>query len=183
MLTGPAISLYAAPSLPPDEIAPATARAPLMREERRASVALLVLFVPTTFFWETYGEQGNTIALWADDYTDRTINLLFWSAGIPTTWFQAFNPFMIFAFTPFVIALWTWQAKRGAEPSTITKMALGCLAVTLANLIMAVAALDAGGAQGRWLWRSGYSVGSTPWEPVTLPAGTARGWRAAPRRR
>ena len=28
-----------------------------------------------TFFWATYEQQGNTIALWADDYTD-TINLM-----------------------------------------------------------------------------------------------------------
>ncbi len=180
MLIGLAIYLYAAPSLPPDEIAPATARAPLMREERRAIVALLVLVVPTTFFWATYEQQGNTIALWADDYTDRTINLLFWSAEIPTTWFQAFNPFMIFAFTPFVIALWTWQAKRGAEPSTITKMALGCLGVTLANLIMAVAALQAGGAKVSWLWLFGYFVVITIGELYISPIGLSLVSKIAP---
>ncbi len=180
MLIGLAIYLYAAPSLPPDEIAPATARAPLTREERRAIVALLVLFVPTTFFWATYEQQGNTIALWADDYTDRTINLLFWSAEIPTTWFQAFNPFMIFAFTPFVIALWTWQAKRGAEPSTITKMALGCLGVTLANLIMAVAALQAGGAKVSWLWLFGYFVVITIGELYISPIGLSLVSKIAP---
>ena len=75
-----------------------------------------MLFVPITLFWATYEQQGNTIALWADDYTDRTIDLLVWRGEIPTTWFQAFNPFMIFAFTPFVIALWTRQARRGASP-------------------------------------------------------------------
>ena len=69
-------------------------------------LALLVLFVPTTFFWATYEQQGNTIALWADDYTDRSIDLIVWRGEIPTTWFQAFNPFMIFAFTPFIVALW-----------------------------------------------------------------------------
>ncbi len=180
MLIGLAIYLYAAPSLPRDEITPAAARAPLMREERRGIVALLVLFVPTTFFWATYEQQGNTIALWADDYTDRTINLLFWSAEIPTTWFQAFNPFMIFAFTPFVIALWTWQAKRGAEPSTITKMALGCLGVTLANLIMAVAALQAGGAKVSWLWLFGYFVVITIGELYISPIGLSLVSKIAP---
>ena len=43
---------------------------------------------------------------------------------IPVTWFQSFNPFMIFAFTPFIVALWRWQGAR--EPSTVTKMAIGC---------------------------------------------------------
>ena len=66
--------------------------------------------------------------------TDRTVALFGLNAEIPTTWFQAFNPFLIFVFTPFVIALWTRQAARGLEPSTITKMSLGCFGVALAIL-------------------------------------------------
>jgi POT family proton-dependent oligopeptide transporter len=133
MLIGLAIYLYAMPLLPPDELQKAKAahiaKRPLDRDEWRAVVALLVLFVPNTLFWATYEQQGNTIALWADANTDRTVNLLLWAGEIPTTWFQAFNPFMIFAFTPFVVALWTRQAARATEPSTITKMALGCVGV------------------------------------------------------
>ena len=85
----------------------------------RACWRCSLLFLPVTLFWATYEQQGNTIALWADDNTDRTIDLLVWHGEIPTTWFQAFNPFMIFAFTPFVLALWTRQAARGREPSTV----------------------------------------------------------------
>ena len=121
MLIGLAIYLYAMPLLPPDELQKAKAghveRKPLDRDEWRAVVALLVLFLPNTLFWATYEQQGNTIALWADANTDRTVNFLAWTAEIPTTWFQAFNPFMIFAFTPFVVALWKRQAARGTEPS------------------------------------------------------------------
>src|SRR5262249_52402154 len=69
---------------------------PLDRNERRGILALIALFVPTTLFWATYEQQGNTIVLWADDYTDRTINLILWHGEIPVTWFQAFNPFLIF---------------------------------------------------------------------------------------
>ena len=89
---------------------------------------------------------------------------------------------MIFAFTPFVIALWTWQAKRGAEPSTITKMALGCLGVTLANLIMAVAALQAGGAKASWLWLFGYFVVITIGELYISPIGLSLVSKVAPAR-
>jgi POT family proton-dependent oligopeptide transporter len=121
-----AIYVFAIPSLPPDELHRAIEEGvydkPLDRNEWRSILALIVLFVPTTFFWATYEQQGNTIALWADDYTDRSIDLIFWRGEIPTTWFQAFNPLMIFAFTPFVIALWAWQARRGTEPSTVVKM-------------------------------------------------------------
>jgi POT family proton-dependent oligopeptide transporter len=50
------------------------------------------------------------------DYTDRTINLIVWAGQIPVTWFQAFNPFMIFAFTPFILALWKRQEETAASP-------------------------------------------------------------------
>jgi POT family proton-dependent oligopeptide transporter len=66
------------PLLPPDELQKAKAgrveRKPLDRDEWRAVVALLVLFLPNTLFWATYEQQGNTIALWADANTDRTVN-------------------------------------------------------------------------------------------------------------
>ncbi len=180
MLTGLAIYLYASPMLPPDRITPLGERTPLTREENHTLGALAVLFVPTTLFWATYEQQGNTIALWADAYTDRTIGLLGWSAEIPTTSFQAFNPFMIFAFTPLVVALWAWQARRGSEPGTITKMALGCFGVTLANLIMAAAAWHAGGAKASWLWLLGYFVVLTVGELYLSPIGLSLVSKVAP---
>src|SRR6202044_2003891 len=132
----------------------------------------LALFIPTALFWATYEQSGNTIALWADAYTDRTIGFLGASAEIPTTWFQAFNPFMIFAFTPFVVALWTRQAARGSEPATVSKMALGCFGVAAANLIMALAAFYAGGGQASWLWLFGFfvilTIGELYISPVSL---------------
>ena len=100
----------------------------------------------------------------------------------PTTWFLAFNPFMIFAFTPFVVALWARQAARGTEPSTITKMALGCCGVTAANLMMAVAALHAGGGQASWLWLLGYFVVITIGELYLSPVGLSLVTKVAPAR-
>jgi proton-dependent oligopeptide transporter, POT family len=155
---------------------------PLERHEWRAIVALLVLFVPNTLFWATYEQQGNTIILWANANTDRTVAFFGLSAQIPTTWFLAFNPFMIFAFTPFVVALWARQAARGAEPSTITKMALGCFGATAANLIMMLAALHAGGAQASWLWLFGYFVVITIGELYLSPVGLSLVTKVAPAR-
>src|SRR6266404_66881 len=181
-----AIYLYAMPALPPDELHRAKAagieKKPLDRNERRGILALIALFVPTTLFWATYEQQGNTIVLWADDYTDRTINLIFWHGQIPITWFQAFNPFLIFVFTPFVIALWAWQAKRGREPSTVTKMSIGCFGVTLANLIMVAAAWQAAGDEASWLWLLGYFVVITIGELYLSPIGLSLVSKVAPAR-
>jgi POT family proton-dependent oligopeptide transporter len=171
-----AVYLSAVPSLPPDELhkakAAGTQRRPLDRDQWHTVLALVALCVPTTFFWATYEQSGNTIALWADDYTDRSIDLIVWRGEIPVSWFQAFNPFMIFAFTPFIVALWAWQARRGSEPSTVVKMSLGCFGVALANLIMVGAAWQAGGApDASWLWLLAYFVVLTIGELYLSPIG------------
>jgi POT family proton-dependent oligopeptide transporter len=186
MLIGLCIYVYAMPLLPPDELQKARAahaeKGPLDRGEWRAVIAILVLFIPTALFWATYEQGGNTIVLWAEANTDRNINLFGLSTEIPTTWFLAFNPFMIFAFTPFVVALWTRQAARGSEPSTITKMALGCLGVVLSYLIMAVAAWHAGADKSSWLWLFGYFVVITIGELYLSPVGLSLVTKVAPAR-
>jgi POT family proton-dependent oligopeptide transporter len=186
MCIGLVIYLYALPLLPPDELQKARAahveRKPLDRGEWRAVIALLILFVPNTLFWATYEQQGNTIVLWADANTDRAIDVFGFVTQIPTTWFLAFNPLMIFAFTPFVVALWARQAARGTEPSTITKMSLGCFGVTAGNLILALAALYTGGSQASWLWLLGYFGVITLGELYLSPVGLSLVTKLAPAR-
>jgi len=184
MVIGLVIYLSALRTLPADDPIPTRAvrrvATRLTREDRRAIGALMCLFVPVSLFWATYEQQGNTIALWAADHTDRAIALGAWTAEIPVTWFQAFNPFMIFAFTPFVVALWGRQAQRGREPTTVGKMTLGCFGVTLANLIMAVAAWHAGADKASWLWLFGYFVVITVGELYLSPTGLSLVSKLAP---
>jgi len=186
MTIGLAVYLYAlqSHSLPPDELhkvkAAGLEKKPLDRSEWQAVLALIALFLPVTLFWATYEQQGNTIALWADDRTDRAIDLLVWHGEIPVTWFQAFNPFMIFAFTPLVIALWVRQAQRGTEPSTIMKMAFGCLLCALSYVIMAGAAWQAAGDQASWLWLFAYFVVITVGELYLSPIGLSLVSKVAP---
>jgi proton-dependent oligopeptide transporter, POT family len=180
------IYLRALPILPPDEFHRARVEhrhnKPLERHQRRGILALLALFIPTTLFWATYEQQGNTIVLWADDHTDRYINLLFWRGEIPITWFQAFNPFLIFAFTPLVVRLWARQAERGTEPATVTKMSMGCFGVALANLIMVGAAWSAAGDEASWLWLLGYFIVITIGELYLSPIGLSLVSKVAPGR-
>jgi proton-dependent oligopeptide transporter, POT family len=183
------IYLYALRSraLPPDELHRvkliAEVATPLTGTEWRAIVALLLLFLPNALFWATYEQQGNTIVLWADDYTDRTIDLIAWRGEIPVTWFQAFNPFMIFVFTPFVVALWARQASQGTEPSNVTKMSLGCFGVALANLLMVGAAWQAAGApDASWLWLVGYFAILTVGELYLSPIGLSLVSKVSPAR-
>ncbi|MCK9917672.1 peptide MFS transporter [Microbacteriaceae bacterium K1510] len=144
------IYLFATPYLPPDAFAKRTPDRPLDAQAWRSIIALLILFLPVSLFWATYEQQGNTITLWADQQTDRHVDLWLFAFDIPVTWFQSFNPLMIFVFTPFILAFWRTQGAR--EPSTVTKLAIGCLLNAVSWLIMFAAATKVGGGQASWLW-------------------------------
>jgi proton-dependent oligopeptide transporter, POT family len=170
--------IAATPHLPPADTPRARPHAPLSDGERGRLAALAALFVPVTLFWAVYEQQGNTIALWADEFTDRTLPFL--AFQIPTTWFQAFNPLMIFAFTPLLLALWRRQSAESREPSTVTKMGLGCLGLALANGVLILAAWYAGAGKASWLWLLVYFIVLTMGELYISPIGLSLVSQVAP---
>ena len=185
MVVGQLIYLAALRTLPKDRVERARAGAetkqPLTAADWRAVVALVLLCIPTTLFWATYEQQGNTINLWAEQFTNRALipGIIAWK--IPVTWFQAFNPFMIFAFTPLVVAFWSQQATRGREPRTVVKMALGNGLLAASYLVMALAAyLTARGAQASWLWLFAFFALITFGELYLSPIGLALVARVSP---
>ncbi|HLY04997.1 MAG TPA: peptide MFS transporter [Rhizomicrobium sp.] len=185
MVLGTFIYLATLRALPPDRIArlkgSTEEKKKLTSQDWKAVIALILLCIPTSLFWAVYEQQGNTISLWAQDFTDRRLIPGLVNIEIPVTWFQAFNPFMIFAFTPFVVALWARQAKRGREPSTVTKMALGDFMLGGSYLIMAAAAYVSGaGAHASWLWLLFFFVLITLGELYLSPIGLALVARVAP---
>ena len=175
MTLGLVIYLAATPHLPADAfVKRAALQQPVNRAALQSITALLLLFAPVSLFWATYEQQGNTIALWADQYTDRH----FLGGEIPVTWFQAFNPFMIFAFTPLIVVFWRWQGQR--EHSTVAKLSIGCLLNALAYLVMATAAWNAGGEKASWLWLFAYFVVITIGEIYLSPTSLSLVTKVAP---
>ncbi len=156
MLVSLAIYLYGARSLPANETAhgvPSNVQQlPLDTNQRRSMLALIGITAIAALFWAAYDQQGNTILLWAEDFTDRSVALAIWRGQIPSPWFLSLNPLFIFLFTPLLVRWWARQAERGTEPSPTAKMALGCLYLVLGNMIMAAAAWSASGkASPAWL--------------------------------
>jgi proton-dependent oligopeptide transporter, POT family len=187
MLCGLAIYLRGLRELPPDELQRAKAahreHNPLTANEWRSIAALFLLFLPNTLFWAAYEQQGNTIALWIDGFTDRTINLWLWQVAIPASAFQSVNPAMILAFTPFVVAWWGWLAARGREPSTVTKMAAGCFMLALSYLVLAATAIGASeSAKTGWGWIIVYFAILTTGELYLSPVGLSLVSKVAPAR-
>jgi len=94
--------------------------------------AIFAMMALSIVFWSVYEQQGNTMALWADANTDRMI----FGWEMPASWFQSFNPLMIFLLVPLVNLFWGRQDKSGREPSSITKMGIGCILLASAFLIL-----------------------------------------------
>jgi proton-dependent oligopeptide transporter, POT family len=178
MLISLGIYLAGQRALPPDnppraEIA-TRERIPLDRQERRVVLALVGICALVAFFWAAFDQQGNTILLWAEDFTDRTLHLGGGTMEIPTAWFLALNPLMIFVIAPPLIRWWSFQARRGREPPALRKMVFGCLCVASANLVMLAAASAATGAgKASPLWLVGYFVLVTIGELHLAPIGLA----------
>jgi len=184
MVIGQIIYLFALRTLPPDRVGrlkhSTEVKKPLTGNDWKAVIALILLCIPTSLFWAVYEQQGNTISLWAQDFTDRRLipGILNWQ--IPVTWFQAFNPFMIFAFTPLVVMFWTAQSKRNREPSTVTKMALGNFLLAMSYIVMAAAAYTTGLGHASWLWLFAFFAVITLGELYLSPIGLALVARVAP---
>lgn len=176
--------LLALRTLPLDRIgnikAEQTEAKPLTGEDWKRVIALVLLCIPVTFFWATYEQQGNTMNLWAQSYTNRAFipGVIDWQ--IPTAWFQSFNPFMIAAFTPLVVWFWGWQERRGTEPSTVTKMALGLFLLAASYVWMAFAATISPDGGASWLWLFGFYALITMGELYLSPIGLALVARVAP---
>jgi proton-dependent oligopeptide transporter, POT family len=184
MIIGIVVYVLTLRTLPPDRIgqikAQTTEKKPLTGEDWKAIVALVLLVIPGSLFWSAYEQQGNTISLFAQDLTDKRLipGLIDWQ--IPAPWFQAFNPFMIVIFTPIIVALWTWQAKRNKEPSVLTKLALGNFMLAASYIIMAAAMYFSGHGLINWLWLFAFFAVITAGELYFSPIGLALTARVAP---
>ncbi len=152
---------------------------PITKDEWTRIVALLVLCALNIIFWGCYEQQGNTMQLWADQNTNW--HLL--GFNIPSSWFQAFNPFMIFAVAPLLTMFWGFQSKRNQEPTSVTKMAIGCFLLGLSYVVMIVAAHGfAPGERRSVMWLAGTTFVLTIGELYLSPIGLSLVTKVAPAR-
>ena len=156
---------------------PVKVKQPMTPDEWKRVLALVVLCALNIVFWGVYEQQGNTMQLWADQNT----NWRFLGLTIPSTWFQAFNPFMIFLFAPVLNQLWAWQSRRRQEPSSVVKMAIGCFLLGLSYIIMIVAAHGTDPAERRTvMWLVGTTFMLTIGELYLSPIGLSLVTKVAP---
>ncbi|MCC6747803.1 MAG: peptide MFS transporter [Deltaproteobacteria bacterium] len=188
MLVGLAVQLVGVKHLAPDTLAhrraaaaAATAAPPegFTKEEWRRIFALIILCGLNVIFWAVYEQQGNTMQTWADE---QTVWPTLGSFQVPSTWFQSFNPLFIFIMAPLSTIIWAWQARRGSEPSSVAKMAIGCFILGLSFIVMVVGSRVVGTGKGSVFWPVFCTLLLTVGELYLSPVGLSLVTKVAPAR-
>lgn len=118
--------------------------------------ALLVIFAIVVVFWMVFHQNGTTMTYWADGNTNwessKTMPYIVGILSLGTidssqasgVVSNAINAFWVIVLSLPLIAFWDALRKRGMEPSTPTKIAIGMMLTSLAFLILFVAARSGG---------------------------------------
>jgi POT family proton-dependent oligopeptide transporter len=94
-------------------------------------MALIVIFLIVIVFWMVFHQNGSTLTYWADDNT---------AWNVSGTISNSINPFWIIVLTFPLVWFWGFLDKRGKEPSTPTKMAIGMTLTGLSFFVLYFAA-------------------------------------------
>jgi POT family proton-dependent oligopeptide transporter len=161
--------------------------------DNRRIIALIVIFAIVVVFWMAFHQNGATWTYWANDNTDWgasavvpiLINIftlgLIDGSDVSGVISNAINPFFVIVLTFPLIWFWGLLDKRGIEPATPTKMAIGMFLVAAAYMIMYQGAVS-GGNTGRvspWWLICGYGV-ITLGELMLSPMGLSLVSKVAP---
>ena len=103
--------------------------------ERGRVLVMIALFVAATLYYAAQEQTATSLTLFAERYTDR--NVLGWR--IPAGVFQSVSSIYILLLAPVFSALWLALDRRGRDPSTPVKFALGLILMGAGFLIMYVA--------------------------------------------
>lgn len=139
---------------------------------------LLGVIAMVVVFRGAYEQIGNTVALWTDSAVDRRIGTL----TIPSTWFQAMNPLLVFVLTPILLLIWRKRTRPGDQLAPARRMAIGAFIVAAAYVMLAVIAqaAQAEGVPAHWTWLVLFLVVYTTGELFILPTGLALFGNLAP---
>ena len=95
--------------------------------DRKRIMALIVIFAIVIVFWMVFHQNGSTLTYFADDNTD-------WN--VTGTISNSINAIWILILTFPLVAFWGFLDRRGMEPSTPTKMAIGMTLTGLSFLVL-----------------------------------------------
>ena len=147
-------------------------------EQVRIGVIYIIAFF-VIFFWAAYEQAGASLTFFADEQTDRHIG----GWEMPAAYFQSFNPIMIVTLAPIFAAVWSFLGKRGIEPSSPRKQAIGLGLLALGYLFIAFGVKDIEpGVKVSMVWLTGLYLIHTMGELCLAPIGLSLVYKLSPAR-
>lgn len=114
----------------------------LTKVETQRILVLYVVAFFVIFFWAAFEQAGSSLTFIANNQTDT--NFLGWR--MPPTMVQSFNGIFIIVFAFPFSAFWLWLQKKGLEPISTVKQAMGLGLIALGYLIIGLQVKDLGTA-------------------------------------
>lgn len=141
-------------------------------EIRQRIYALFAVFGIVIFFWLAFHQNGYSLTYFARDYIN--LNVINIDLGFTTIKgaeiFQSVNPFFVVVLTPFVMWLFGAMRKKGNEPSTPKKIAIGMGIAMLAYVFLMIisVALPAKEALATMTAADHMAIRLTPWVMIGM---------------
>ena len=150
---------------------------PLNREEKQRVWAIFFLVLFDIMFWLAFEQAGSSMNLFAFQKVDRYV--LGWQ--VPASWLQSVNPLAIMVFGSVFASMWVRMARRGREPSTPVKFALGLFLLGAGFLVLVFGArITDGGQKASLVWLLVTYVLHTWGELAISPVGLSMVTKLAP---
>jgi POT family proton-dependent oligopeptide transporter len=151
----------------------------LTKIERDRIWVIIIMAFFVICFWAAFEQAGASLTFFAEEQTDR--NLL--GFEIPASFFQTINPTFIVVFAPIVAMIWGILSKRGQEPPSLIKQAMGLILVGVGYIVIcfAVKGMDPNVKLAVWWLISLYFI-HTIGELFLSPIGLSMVVRLAPAR-
>jgi len=106
------------------------------REERDKIIVISVLLIFLLIFFAFYEQMGSSLNLFAD----RVVNRDVLSVEVPASTLQSLPAFFVILLAPVFSIMWIWLGRRGLEPTTPVKFALGLFFMSLAFFTLVLGA-------------------------------------------
>ena len=147
-------------------------------EKLRIGVIYIIAFF-VIFFWAAYEQAGASLTFFADEQTVRHIG----SWEMPAAYFQSFNPIMLVMLAPLFAAFWSFLGKKGIEPSSPRKQAIGLFLLSMGYLLIAFGVKGVmPGVKVSMLWLTGLYLIHTMGELCLAPIGLSLVYKLSPLR-
>jgi len=151
----------------------------LTTDEKKKIGVIAVFFVACTTFYAGYEQQGSSLTLFAERYTDR----IAFGKEFPAGWFIAVPSVQVLIFVPIFAWFWLWLAKRNFNPATPVKLALGLLLMGLGfAVMMGASAIVIAGHKANPSWLVITYLLHTCGEICLYPVGLSAVTKLSPRR-